>query len=189
VGGDTPDRTGADGTEPTGDAMSSAPPRGQSLIRCSWIGTAAFLAATGAALVTGAGQAVLIAVSVILFLAGAAAFAAAYLIAIGRSRYDAIGMGGLFFLAGTAPRSVQGHLLGSFAVELVVALAAASVGLAMAPGDAANPLAFGILAPLYGLGIAGLWGARYGTFAPRRSAGAGGDRPSAGVAGDVEGSG
>jgi hypothetical protein len=186
--GDEAHRTGVDRTEPTGDAVS-APPPGQGLIRLSWIGTVVFVAATGVALVTGAGQAALIVVSIVLFLAGAGAFAAAYLIAVGRSRYDAIGMGGLFFLAGTAPRSVQRHLLGSFAVELVVALATASVGLAMAPVEAANPLAFGILTPLYGLGIAGLWGARYGTFAPRRSAGAGGGRPSAGVAGDVEGSG
>jgi hypothetical protein len=59
----------------------------------------------------------------------------------------------------------------------------------MAPVEADNPLAFGILTPLYGLGIAGLWGARHGTFAPRRPTGADGGRSAAGVAGDVEGSG
>jgi hypothetical protein len=30
-----------------------------------------------------------------------------------------------------------------------------------------SPLAFGILVPVFGLGLCGLWGARYGTFEPR----------------------
>ncbi len=30
-----------------------------------------------------------------------------------------------------------------------------------------SPLAFGFLVPVYGLGLCGLWGARYGTFEPR----------------------
>ena len=54
------------------------------------------------------------------------------------------------------------RLLGSFAVEVAVALATAG----------ARPftsLAFGLLVPVYGLGLAGLWAARYGTFGPRQS--------------------
>jgi hypothetical protein len=30
-----------------------------------------------------------------------------------------------------------------------------------------SSLAFSILAPMWGLGLSGLWGARYGTFGPR----------------------
>jgi hypothetical protein len=111
------------------------------------------------------------AVCVMLFVAGFAAFAAAYVLALGRSREAAIGMGGLYFLSGTAPPAVQRSLVGSFAVETVVAVVSASIGLAVMPADADNVLAFGILTPLYGLGLTGLWGARYGTFPPRRPPG------------------
>ncbi|MBA3655109.1 MAG: hypothetical protein H0W70_13065, partial [Actinobacteria bacterium] len=99
-------------------------------------------------------------VAVAMFVVGTGVFVAALIIAAGRSRQAEIGMGGLFFLQGSAPRQTQVHLLGSVAVEVVVALATA----------AARPytsLAFGILAPMYGLGLAGLWAARNGTFAPR----------------------
>jgi hypothetical protein len=84
-----------------------------------------------------------------------------------RSREDAIGMGGLFFLAGTAPTRVQRHLLGSFALQFVVALATASLGFATIPADSPNVLAVGVFVPMYGLGCAGLWAARYGRFGPR----------------------
>jgi hypothetical protein len=47
------------------------------------------------------------------------------------------------------------------AVEILVALTTASV-------RPFTSLAFGVLAPVYGLALAGLWGAQYGTFKPRR---------------------
>ena len=80
--------------------------------------------------------------------------------AIGRSRTDLIGMGGLFFLAGSAPRAVQRSLWASLAVEVVVAVATAAA-------RPFTPLAFGVLAPMFGLGVMGLWGAKFGTFPPR----------------------
>jgi hypothetical protein len=55
---------------------------------------------------------------------------------------------------------VRAALLGSLAVEVVVALATA----------AARPytsVASGILVPVYGLALCGLWAARHGRFAPR----------------------
>jgi hypothetical protein len=41
-----------------------------------------------------------------------------------------------------------------------------------------TPLAFGILVPLYGLGLAGVWAAAFGTFGPRRHPGPRRSRPS-----------
>jgi hypothetical protein len=55
---------------------------------------------------------------------------------------------------------VRRHLLASAAVEVVVALLTA--GLRPYTG-----LAFGILVPVYGLGLAGLWGATRGTYEAR----------------------
>ena len=134
---------------------------GQGIIRASWIGTAIF---TVAAVVTAIAPhtfiAVGVAVSLVLFFAGIVLFLWAFLIGVNRSRTDLIGIGGLFFLAGSAPKAVQRSLLGSLAVEGVVAVATAAV-------HPFTPLAFGVLAPMYGLALCGLWAARYGTFPPR----------------------
>jgi hypothetical protein len=100
-------------------------------------------------------------VSLALFAAGCVAFLWAYAVAVGRSRVDAIGMGGLFFLQGSAPRRVQLLLIGATAVQVVVAFATAAL-------HPFTTQAFVILAPMYGLGLAGLWGARHGTFEPRK---------------------
>jgi hypothetical protein len=55
---------------------------------------------------------------------------------------------------------VQVLLLSSFAVQVVFGLIAASIRIY-------TPVAFGLLVPMYGLGLAGLWGATYGTFPER----------------------
>jgi hypothetical protein len=138
----------------------------------SWAGTALYTvaAAVGIALPYQA-QLPLIVVCVALFLVGSSAFLAAYVVAIGRSRHEAIGMGGLYFLAGTAPARVRHHLMGSFAVQVVVAVLSASIGLVTVPDDIDNLLAFGVLTPMFGLGLAGWWAARHGIFAPRPSRG------------------
>lgn len=127
----------------------------------SWLGTAVFLATSVPLAVTGAGQLVAVAVDLALFAGGCGLFLWALALAAGRSRESAIGMGGLFFLAGTAPPVVQRRLVGSLVIEMVAALATA----------AARPftaLAFGILVPMWGLALCGLWAARYGEFAPRQ---------------------
>jgi hypothetical protein len=130
------------------------------VIRASWVGTALFAFTAIGDVVTPTFKIPAFVVAVALFVVGTGVFLGALVIAAGRSREHEIGMGGLFFLQGAADRRVQLHLLGSLAVEVAVALATA----------AARPytsLAFGILVPVYALGIAGLWGARYGRFAPR----------------------
>jgi len=102
-------------------------------------------------------------VALAMFAFGCVIFLWAFAIAVGRSRTAAIGIGGLFFLAGSAPRRVQVNLMGSFAVQVVVAIATASARLF-------STLAFGSLAPVMGLAMAGLWGAKFGTFGPRSMA-------------------
>jgi hypothetical protein len=94
------------------------------------------------------------------FLAGCAAFLWAYAIAVGRSRTEVISVPGVWFLSGSTPTPVRRRLLGALAAQVVIVVAAASVR----PYTA---VAFGVLAPIYGLGLAGLWAARNGTFPPR----------------------
>jgi hypothetical protein len=133
------------------------------IIRASWLGTVVFTVTAVAAVATRAATIPAAVVALGLFVAGIGIFFWAYAIAVNRSRTDAIGIGGLFFLAGadTAPSTVKRSLLAALATQTVVALATAG----------ARPftsLAFGVLVPLYGLALTGLWGARHGRFGPRR---------------------
>ena len=130
------------------------------IIRASWIGTIALAVTSTAAAITEAARGVAVIVDLLLFVGGIVAFLWAYAIAVGRSRTDEIGIGGLYFLQASAPKPVQRHLLGSLAVEVVIAIATA----------AAKPftsVAFAVLAPMWGLGLAGLWAAKHGNFATR----------------------
>jgi hypothetical protein len=138
---------------------SSAP--GQGIIRASWAGTVVFsVSAVATAVAPHTFVALGVGVSLLLFFAGIGLFMWAYAVAVNRSRTDLIGMGGLFFLVGSAPRPVQRSLLGSLGVEIVVGLVTAAV-------HPFTPLAFGVLAPMYGLALCGLWAAKWGTFPPR----------------------
>lgn len=133
-------------------------------VRASWLGSVVFAATAIAAVLTRSASVPAAAVALGLFAAGIVIFFWAYAVAVGRSRTDAIGIGGLFFLAGegTAPAAIKRALLLSLGVQV-------AVGLATAIARPFTSLAFGVLAPLYGLALTGLWGARKGTFGPRRS--------------------
>lgn len=138
-------------------------PSPSAIVRASWIGTAVFATTAVAAVATEQARIPAVAVAAALFAAGIGIFFWAYAIAVGRSRTDAIGIGGLFFLAGseTAEPTDKRHLLASLATQTAVALGTAG----------ARPfttLAFGVLVPLYGLALTGLYGARHGRFGPRR---------------------
>ncbi len=133
------------------------------IIKASWIGTAIFaITAIAAAIDPDVFAGVALAVALVLFLVGCVIFFVAFAFAVARSREVEIGIGGLYFLAGSAPRAVQLHLLGSLGTEVVIVFATASV-------RPFTSLAFGLLVPVYGLGLCGLWGARYGTFGARVS--------------------
>jgi hypothetical protein len=138
-------------------------PPGRRLIQASWIGTALYtVLAAGAAAVPDVLAAPSAVVDLVLFAVGFLAFCWSLLRAADRSREEELSVAGLWFLAGgSAPRSVQRDLLVPLGIQIVVAVATAAA-------RPFTPLAFGILVPLYGLGLAGVWGAAFGTFAPRR---------------------
>jgi len=134
---------------------------GPAIVNWSWIGTGAYTAiAILAAIWPDHLASAAAVVSIVLFLVGCVVFLAAYAIAVQRSRTQVIGIGGLYFLSGTAPVRIRVRLLSSLGVQLAVAIVTSSVRLY-------TPLAFGFLVPVYGLGLCGLWGARHGTFADR----------------------
>jgi hypothetical protein len=135
--------------------------RGRRLIVASWMGTASFAAAsllgvvaidTFAPLVVG--------LSAAMFAVGCVLFFVAYATAVSRSRTESIGIGGLYFLAGSAPAEVRASLMASFGLQCAVVVAVVAI-------RPFTSLVLGALSPMYGLGCAGVWGARYGWFPPR----------------------
>ncbi len=135
---------------------------GTGLVNAAFAGTGALVAtsAAGAALPDTFGL-VHAGLSVFLFAIGTAALLWAYALGVSRSRTDLITVPGLFFLSGdAAPGSIRRALRAAVAVEVVAVVAAASI-------RPFTEVAFGILAPMFGLGLMGVWGGRYGEFAPR----------------------
>ena len=147
---------------PEDDTETSTSPAGQGIITASWVATAVFAAAATVATVFPDEVARPVAVfDCVLFLIGVVVFGTAFARGVGRSRTERVEIASLFFLAGpTAPRSVKINLLGAFAVQIVVALVSSSIRLY-------TSVAFGILVPMLGLGLAGLWGATHGRFPAR----------------------
>jgi hypothetical protein len=131
---------------------------GDNIIKASWAGTAVFLVSTAVAVIVPDARLPGAIVDLGLFLAGSVAFFWCLAVAAERSREREIGLWSLFLLEGAASRRVRQRLLAPLVIQIVVALGAAFV---------AAPLAFGLLVPIYGLGCAGLWGAKHGVFGPR----------------------
>jgi hypothetical protein len=148
--------------EPGPDRATGRPAEGRAIIRAAWIGTAAFVVAAVAATVAPDALAVVAAgVSLVLFFLGCGAFVWSFARAVARSRTEEIAVTNLYFLAGDTPAVVRRSLLLALGVQVVVAVVTASI-------RPFTPLAFGILVPVYGLGLCGLWAAAHGRFPPRR---------------------
>lgn len=105
---------------------------------------------------------VAVVVALTLFGIGCVVFLLAFARALERSRTEELSVAGIYLLSDSAPKVVRILLLLPPIVQTVVALIAA----AMRPFTAQ---AFGILVPMFGLGIAGLWAARHGSFRPRKT--------------------
>lgn len=146
--------------------------KGTLIIRVNAILTAVFLvtAVISAVLFDQPWKAIAVGVSLFTFSVGVIAFLWGYWTAVQRSREDNISVAALYFLIdGCAPQSVARRMNVLLAVQVVVGLATA-LARPSTGADRGSTLAFGILVPMLGLGLNGLWGAYYGTFAPRNAA-------------------
>jgi hypothetical protein len=131
---------------------------GGRIVVTSWVGVALFAvtAVPAAAGVSGFDPAALV-VDVVLFVAGIAVFGWAFAVALARNAHgDDIVVSSLFLAQGPVPRPVRRQLFAALAVSVVIA------------GATGTTDAFGILVPMFPLGLIGLWGARHGVFPPRR---------------------
>lgn len=144
------------------DGIEDVP--GSGIVRASTATTAAFVVAAAGATAFPDALGVPVAVfDVALFVVGTVIFVLAMLQGLDRSRTEQVEIGALFFLTGdTAPRAVKVRLLGCVVVQVLVALVSSSIRVY-------TEVAFGILVPMLGLGLAGRWGARHGAF-PKKPA-------------------
>lgn len=112
-------------------------------------------------------KAIAVVVSLVCFALGVVAFLWGYWNAVQRSREENIGVASLYFLTGgVAPRAVSQTMNSCLAVQTIVSLVFALVRNST-DGKPGSTLAFGILVPMLGLGLNGLWGAFHGSFGPR----------------------
>ena len=141
---------------------------GRRIVAFAWQSTALFsvTAIVAAISPTMFFRVVAVTVALLLFSVGMIIFLVAYLRSIGRSRYEVVSVAGVYLMfGGVAPVPVRRSLYGALAAQIVVALATASA-------RPYSSLAFGVLVPLLGLALCGLWSAACGTFPPRPEAGA-----------------
>jgi hypothetical protein len=133
------------------------------LERASWAGTAVFVVTAVAAVVApSAFEPVALAVAAGLFATGCGLFVWSFFVVAGRSRSAEMELAQVWFLMGPpTPPAVRRSLLGSFGVEVVA-------GLATAGARPYTSLAAGVLVPVYGLALCGLWAGRHGAFPPRQ---------------------
>ncbi len=135
---------------------------GAGLVNAAFLGTGAVVATSAvAAAVPDTFGLIHAGLSVVLFAVGTGAMLWAYALGVSRSRTDLVSVPGLFFLSGAvAPPDTRRALRIATAVQVVAVVAAASI-------RPFTEVAFGILAPMFGLGLMGVWGGRYGQFPER----------------------
>ena len=141
------------------------------VVRANIVGTALFaMSAIYAAIIfTPTARLVGVVVSLALFAIGVATFIWGYFTAVQRSRHDEIAVATLFLLtAGVAESRVRVAMNGCLAAQTLVALGTA-LSRSSTDGQAGSTLAFGVLAPLFGLGLNGLWASRNGKFSARKN--------------------
>lgn len=145
------------------DAELREPEAGAGIVNACWLGTGLLIGTSAAAAVAPATfQRVHSVLSVGLFAIGTGAMLWAYALGITRSREEEVTLSGLFFLGDdSAPREVRRAFRIALALQTVAVVAAASI-------RPFTEVAFGILAPMFGLGLMGAWGGRHGRFGPRR---------------------
>ena len=132
---------------------------GRGIIVASWVGDVLFaVTAIPVALGVDALDDPSVVVALLLFFTSLVVWCWALGLAdVRTTRGDDVQVWSLFLLEGRVPARVRWHLYGSFVVCLAITVGTAS----------ANP--FGVLVPMFPLGLVGLWGARHGVYPPRKT--------------------
>lgn len=110
------------------------------------------------------------AVAMACFGVGIVAFVWSFLVAVQRSREEQVAVVQLYLLAGgVAPRDIRRTMSLLLLAQIVVGLATAIGRADDTDGSPGTSLALGVLVPVLGLGLNGLWAALHGTYAARQT--------------------
>ncbi len=136
--------------------------------RANVIGTAVFVATAilAAALFTPVFRTIAVVVALVLFASGVAAFIWGFFTAVQRSRYDDISVASLYFLIGDVATARIRRLMNGCLVVQVVSAIVTALARTSTDGRSGSTLAFGVLVPLFGIGLNGVWASKHGTFSP-----------------------
>jgi hypothetical protein len=143
---------------------------GDVIVLADVVGTVAFtITAVFAAVVfSTAAQWVGAITAMALFAVGVFAFIWSFWHAVQRSREEQIGVMQIYLLLGDpSPARVRRIMLAMLAIQVTVALVTALARSESDDGSPGTSLAVGILVPMFGLGLNGLWSAFHGVFPPR----------------------
>ncbi len=147
-------------------ALLPTPPaiEGRSLLLADLAGTVALALVTVLLALSDADAVVLLGLAVagVLFVGGCVAWGIGFLRAVGRSRTEQVDLAGLFYLTGSAPEQARTWFLRTWFAQIAIAVAAVAVS---------RP-PFGVMAPVWGIGLITWWGSRHATFPPRDDLGA-----------------
>ena len=148
-----------------------SPLPGAAVVRADLLGTAVFLVALAVAVPLRNhrfAQYLIGAVSMVLFAIGVASTLWAYTRALDRSRVEEVGVANLYLLTGaTAPKVIGRTMTMALVVQIAAALGGAWAGVVGLDEGQLNALAFGVLVPMFGIGMNGVWAALHGSYGPR----------------------
>ena len=153
---------------------------GDIIVLADVVGTVAFTvtAATAAIVFSTAAQWVGAITAMALFAIGVFVFLWSFWNAVQRSRTEQIGVMQMYLLLGDpTPARVRRIMLAMLAIQVTVALVTAFARSESDDGSPGTSLAVGILVPMFGLGLNGLWCAFHGVFPPRPDVDAYDDQP------------
>ncbi|WP_420450480.1 hypothetical protein [Ilumatobacter sp.] len=172
LGGDdgAADRDPEPGRPPGPSDPTETGASGAAVVRADLIGTGVFVVTSvlAATVFTSSARSVAAAVAIVLFLVGIAAFLWAFANAVRRSRAEHVAVTQLYLLTGgVAPRRVRTVMLATLATQCVVGLATALARPNAPDGSPGNSLALGVLVPVFGFGLNGLWAAFHGEYRGR----------------------
>ena len=145
---------------------------GAVIVRFDVIATAVFAVSAISAAIVFDGPVMTIAavVSLGLFFVGIAAFLWSFWNAVQRSRGEQVAVTQLYLLSGgVAPTRVRNTMWAALAVQCVVGLGTAIARPNAPDGSPGNSLALGVLVPILGFGLNGLWAAFHGRYQDRLS--------------------
>ena len=146
---------------------------GDVIVAANAIGTFAFAvtAITAAVVFSTASQWVGAITAMSLFAVGVFAFLWSFWNVVQRSREEQIAVTQVYLLLGApTPKRVRRRMLGLFAVQVAVAFTTALGRSKDLDGSPGTSLAVGVLVPMFGIGLNGLWSAYHGVYPPLEDA-------------------